>query len=216
VIAPLKKARVAMVTLRALAAMGGRPHALIPHGRQARSAARNPASICFVRNFGIPTHQRTRRPAAIRQTTRPAGIDSAEFPTPHESGRTNTRRFGRMSVQLQANKPIVKVTPTELFDDALPKMLASYKSRGMKVSGTYEVNVFGPGGGRWFIDATQGVVRKADTASMACDCTLEMGLDEFQKMTAGTLDAPAAMRDGRVRFQGDIDRLVQLGHLLAG
>jgi hypothetical protein len=121
-----------------------------------------------------------------------------------------------MSVQLQANKPIVKVTPTDVFDDALPKMLESYKSRGMKVNGTYEVNVFGQGGGRWFIDAAQCIVRKGDAGGEKTDVVLEMGLEEFQKMTAGTLDATAAMRDGRVRFQGDLERLVQLGHLLAG
>lgn len=123
-----------------------------------------------------------------------------------------------MTVQLQANKPIAKVSPNELFDDALPKMLTSYKDRGMKVSGTYEVNLFGQGGGRWFIDAAQCIVRKGDkdSAWAKTDCVLEMGVDDFQKMTTGTLDAAAAMRDGRVRFQGNIDTLMQLGHLLAG
>ena len=119
-----------------------------------------------------------------------------------------------MTVQLQANKPITKVTATELFNDALPKILNAYKDRGMKVSGTFEVNIFGQGGGHWFIDASQCIVRPAQHEKT--DCVLEMGVEDFQKITTGTLDAASAMRDGRVRFQGNVDALMQLGHLLAG
>jgi hypothetical protein len=123
-----------------------------------------------------------------------------------------------MTVQLQANKPIVKVTPTELFDDALPKILSAYKDRGLKVTGTYEVNVFGQGGGRWYINAGECIVTRGDmdTQFDNTDVVLELGVEDFQKITTGTLDAASAMRDGRVRFQGNIDRLMELGHLLAG
>jgi putative sterol carrier protein len=120
-----------------------------------------------------------------------------------------------MSVQLQANKPITKVSATELFSEALPKILVAYKDKGMKVTGTFEVNIFGQGGGHWFIDAAQCIVRPAANDDKT-DCVLEMGVEDFSKITTGTLDAASAMRDGRVRFQGNIDNLMQLGHLLAG
>jgi putative sterol carrier protein len=119
-----------------------------------------------------------------------------------------------MTVQLQANKPITKVSATELFTDALPKILVAYKDKGMKVGGTFEVNIFGQGGGHWYIDAAQCIVRPANNEKT--DCVLEMGVEDFAKITTGTLDAASAMRDGRVRFQGNIDHLMQLGHLLAG
>lgn len=120
-----------------------------------------------------------------------------------------------MSVQLQANKPITKVSATELFNEALPKILVAYKEKGMKVSGTFDVNVFGQGGGHWFVDAAQCIVRPAAMDDKA-DCVLELGVEEFQKITTGALDAATAMRDGKVRFQGNVDQLMQLGHLLAG
>jgi putative sterol carrier protein len=119
-----------------------------------------------------------------------------------------------MTVQLQANKPITKVSATELFNDALPKILTAYKDKGMKVSGTFEINIFGQGGGHWYVDAAQCIVRPSNNEKT--DCVLEMGVEDFSKITTGTLDAASAMRDGRVRFQGNIDHLMQLGHLLAG
>lgn len=119
-----------------------------------------------------------------------------------------------MTVQLQANKPIAKVSAIELFTDALPKMLAAYKNKGMKITGTFEVHIFGQGGGHWLIDAAECTVRPASNEK--ADCVLEMGVDDFAKIVTGTLDAASAMRDGRVRFQGNIDQLMQLGQLLAG
>jgi hypothetical protein len=92
-----------------------------------------------------------------------------------------------MTVQLQANKPIPKVTPHELFDDALPKILTAYKNKGMKVTGTYEVNVFAQGGGRWFINAGECIVRAANNDQT--DCVLEMGVDDVLEGLGGLLDA---------------------------
>lgn len=119
-----------------------------------------------------------------------------------------------MTVQLQANKPLTKVNPTELFTDALPKVLSAYKEKGMKVGGTYEINIFGKDGGRWFINAGEAVCRNYNQEKT--DCVLEMGIDEFRQLTTGALDAGKAMQEGRVRFRGNPDQLIQLGHLLAG
>lgn len=119
-----------------------------------------------------------------------------------------------MTVQLQANKPLTKVNPTELFTDALPKVLTAYKAKGMKVTGTYEINIFGKDGGRWFINAGEAVCRNYN--SDKTDCVLEMGIDEFRALTTGSLDAAKAMQEGRVRFRGNPEQLIQLGHLLAG
>ena len=119
-----------------------------------------------------------------------------------------------MTVQLQASKPLATVSPTEFFEDALPKVLAAYKGKGLKAAGTFEINIFGKNGGRWYLDAAQAIVRKS--AGEQTDCVLEMGSDDFTKMTTGRLDPAEAMRDGRVRFQGNPDQLVQLGHLLSG
>ena len=119
-----------------------------------------------------------------------------------------------MSVQLQASKPVATVSPAELFEKALPLALGIYKKQGMKVQGTFQVNVFGEGGGSWFIDAANGVVRaeKNDTT----DCVLELGIAEFKEMQNGKLDAAAAMNAGKLRFRGNPEHLVTLGQLLAG
>ena len=48
------------------------------------------------------------------------------------------------------------------------------------------------------------------------DCVLEMGVQEFKDLTAGKLDAGAAVKDGKMRFSGDPAQLVALGALLGG
>lgn len=119
-----------------------------------------------------------------------------------------------MSVQLQANKPIATVTPKELFETALPRALATYKKGGMAMDSTFQVNIFGEGGGQWFIDTKNAVVRAA--ADDTTDCVLELGMEEFAAMQTGKLDAAAAMTAGKIRFRGNPDQLATLGQLLAG
>lgn len=119
-----------------------------------------------------------------------------------------------MSVQLQAGKPVATVSPKELFEKALPLALGIYKKQGMKVEGTFQVNVFGEGGGQWFIDAGKGEVRAASNDTT--DCVLELGITEFKEMQNGKLDAAAAMQSGRLRFRGNPEHLVTLGQLLSG
>jgi len=119
-----------------------------------------------------------------------------------------------MSVQLQASKPVATVSPAELFEKGLPIALEVYKKQGMKVDGTFLINISGEGGGSWFIDAPNGVVRagKGETT----DSVLELGITEFKDMQNGKLDAAAAMKAGTLRFRGNPEQLVTLGQLLSG
>ena len=119
-----------------------------------------------------------------------------------------------MSVQLQANKPVATVSPAELFEKGLPIALAAYKKQGMKVDGTFLINIFGDGGGSWFVDAPNGVVRTG--ANEATDSVLELGIQEFKEMQNGKLDAAAAMKAGKMRFRGNPEQLITLGQLLSG
>ena len=119
-----------------------------------------------------------------------------------------------MTVQLQALKPIATVKPADLFDIALPKTLADYHERGMKLVGTFEISVFGTDGGSWFIDAERAVCRRYQ--GERTDCLLEMGTAEFAALTTGRLDVDRALDEGTLRFRGDAEKLVTLGHLRGG
>jgi putative sterol carrier protein len=118
-----------------------------------------------------------------------------------------------MSVQLQANKPIATVSPADVFERAIPKAFEALKQHLKGKTTTYSVNVFGEGGGSWVIDlGTQSVRKGAEPTA----CTLEMGIGEFNQLTAGKLDVPASMKAGKVRFSGQPEDLITLGQLLSG
>lgn len=119
-----------------------------------------------------------------------------------------------MSVQLQAGKDIAKVSPQDVFENALPKAFAAMKQQAEGVKATFLINIFGDGGGSWFVDPKQAKVTKA--AGEKTDCVLEMGVEEFKQLTGGKLDVKKAMESGRMRFSGDPDALVALGAFLGG
>jgi predicted lipid carrier protein YhbT len=119
-----------------------------------------------------------------------------------------------MSVQLQANKEPVKVTPSQLFDEALPKAIEMFQDQATQIKATYLINIFGEGGGNWFVDPKNAVVRVADNDE--ADCVLEMGVSEFSDLTTGKLDTSAAIAAGKMRFSGDPDQLIAFGALLGG
>ena len=119
-----------------------------------------------------------------------------------------------MSVQLQANKEPVKVTPSQIFDEALPKAIEMFKEQAGQINATYRINIFGDGGGHWFVDPKNGVVKAASDEKS--DCVLEMGVTEFSDLTSGKLDASAAIAAGKMRFSGDPEQLIAFGALLGG
>jgi putative sterol carrier protein len=116
--------------------------------------------------------------------------------------------------QLQAQKEHATVTPQQLFEEALPKTFETFKEQAAKVSSTFQVLISGEGGGEWFIDPSNGSVEAG--RKDGADCVLEMGVQEFNDLTAGKLDAGAAVKDGKMRFSGDPAQLVALGALLGG
>lgn len=119
-----------------------------------------------------------------------------------------------MSVQLQANKDPVSITPSQIFDEALPKAMEMFKDQAGQISATYRINIFGDGGGQWFVDPKNAVVRAAQDE--ATDCVLEMGVSEFTDLTSGKLDASAAIAAGKMRFSGNPEQLIAFGALLGG
>ena len=120
-----------------------------------------------------------------------------------------------MSVQLQAGKDIATVSAKDVFEDALPKAFAAMKTQAEGVKATYIIHIFGEGGGHWFVDPRNASV-KAYEKGQDADCTLEMGAEEFSKLTQGKLDSAAAIQSGQMRFSGNPDHLVALGAFLGG
>lgn len=116
--------------------------------------------------------------------------------------------------QLQAQKEHAKITPQQLFEEALPKTFATFKDQAKKVTSTFQINITGEGGGEWYVDPANGSVTSG--RKDGADCVLEMGVQEFADLTAGKLDAGAAVKNGKMRFSGDPGQLVALGALLGG
>lgn len=106
-------------------------------------------------------------------------------------------------------KPIV--TPAVFFEEIVPKLLAAQADR--KQSGVYVVKLGGAGGGAWTLDLASGTVAPGEKVKKP-DFTLEMPAQDFLAMMRGTLDVRAAIRDRRLKIQGDPSRLAVLAMLL--
>lgn len=116
--------------------------------------------------------------------------------------------------QLQAQKDLAIVTPQQLFEEALPKTFDIFEEHLAKIPGTFQINIFGEGGGQWFINPSEKSVEAGSHTD--ANNVLEMGVAEFKDLTTGKLDTAAAMQSGKVRFTGDPDQLVAFGALLGG
>lgn len=120
-----------------------------------------------------------------------------------------------MNVKLQAkNKDVHAPSPFDMFVTQLPAFLEAEEQRLGTISSSFAINVFGEGGGLFFVDPKNKVSREQNENDNA-DCIVEMGIEEFRSMTRGNLDADAAFESGKLRFNGDPEQLVALGALFS-
>jgi len=104
-----------------------------------------------------------------------------------------------------------RVTPEEFFDTIVPQHLESLEV-AQDTQRTYVFRLFGEKPAEWSIDLGRRTVRRGALAKP--DLYLEMDRDDFTALLAGRFDPRSAVQDGRVRFDGKISLLSDLGRVL--
>jgi putative sterol carrier protein len=103
------------------------------------------------------------------------------------------------------------ITPAQFFDNIVPEHIKAMKVPQEKRH-TYVFRLFGDAPGMWTIDlnrkkVTRGGVNKPDLY-------MEMDHSDFVSLMGDKLDVQEACLSGRIRYDGNITLLPELGELL--
>jgi putative sterol carrier protein len=104
-----------------------------------------------------------------------------------------------------------KVSVEQFFDKIVPQHLKTLKVPAKKQH-TYVFRLFGANAAVWTLDTKRKKVSKGGLEKP--DLYLEMDEADFSNMLGETLNVEEAVLNGRIRFQGDIKLLADLGSLL--
>ncbi|MBL8953268.1 MAG: SCP2 sterol-binding domain-containing protein [Myxococcaceae bacterium] len=105
-----------------------------------------------------------------------------------------------------------KITPEQFFDEIVPQILIATANTRVNVEGVCEIHLFGETRSAWTINLKAGTVQQGGTKDP--DLYLEMDRGDFQAMMMNRLDIERAIRGGRVRFEGKLPLLADLGEIL--
>jgi hypothetical protein len=102
------------------------------------------------------------------------------------------------------------VTPVELFDQVIPKLLQAQRDQCVRLGGVYAVKLGRDG--TWTIDFSSASIGKG--IKKRPDLTIEMSAADFALMMDGALDVASSLKSGRVKLHGDARKIVNLAAIL--
>jgi hypothetical protein len=104
------------------------------------------------------------------------------------------------------------ISPEQFFDLVVPQLLQGAE-RGDE-GGVCEIHLFGEQRTAWTINLKAGTVSQGVPGGVASDVYLEMPRDDFAELIANRLDVEAAVRSGRLRYEGQLPVLARFAALL--
>lgn len=105
------------------------------------------------------------------------------------------------------------ITPTIFFDEIVPQILKATTEQRKSVTGTCEIALFGAQQQNWTVDLGQGTVHKGASNGKS-DVYLEMDDTDFSSMMMNKLDWEAAIKAGRIRYDGQLPVLANFAAIL--
>jgi putative sterol carrier protein len=94
-------------------------------------------------------------------------------------------------------------TPEHFFTEVAPKLVAMPERREAGGHATFVFRLSGSEASEWTLDLRRGKVHRGAIAK--AEMVVEMDSDDFSKMMRRELDVSAAMTDGRIKWQGEIE-----------
>ena len=102
------------------------------------------------------------------------------------------------------------------FDEILNKVrtIASSVSAPDGASLAVQVNLTGPEGGVFYVEAKGGNIRVEPYEYNDRDCAVTMSLDDFNKLIDGKLDPIFAFTTGKLKVDGDVGKALEFSTLI--
>jgi hypothetical protein len=107
------------------------------------------------------------------------------------------------------------------FDQFLPRLLGERADVAAALRGSCRVMIEGQGGGHWQLDFTGeggsiGTVSGNAGSAGSADCTVILGVEDFEDIVAGRVNPMVSLWDGKVSVEGDSTLAGQVAQLLYG
>lgn len=105
-----------------------------------------------------------------------------------------------------------QITPQVFFDEIVPQILKATTEHRKTVTGTCEIALFGDQQQNWIVDLGLGTVQKGGNGKS--DVYLEMTDTDFKSMMLNRLDWEVAIKEGRIRYDGNLPVLANFAAIL--
>ena len=99
--------------------------------------------------------------------------------------------------------PRVPSNAKELFDDMIPKGIASNPGKAKEVGAVYGFRITGDGGGDWIVDLSADPPSCKPGISDKAQCTIEVEHADFKRMLAEPNAGMELYFSGKLRVTGD-------------
>lgn len=92
----------------------------------------------------------------------------------------------------------------KLFGEQFPATLTKNADEAKAIGAKYQLNITGPSGGEWTVDATSTGPSCTPGSSAAADCTLTISDEDFQKLWENPqANAMPLFFSGKLKVSGD-------------
>jgi putative sterol carrier protein len=103
-----------------------------------------------------------------------------------------------------------QMTPQDIMD-RIPAAFQAEKAQGM--TATFQWDISGPQGGRWYVDIKDDVCQVHSGDSGNPNITISIGDENFVKLISGQLDGTMAFMTGKLKVKGDMGLAMKLSKL---
>ncbi len=113
--------------------------------------------------------------------------------------------------------PPSEIAPLEFFTRWLPEVVAGDPERQRRLGdtlATLQFDLIGDGGGSFLLYVEAGSVRGEAGPASAVDLRLQLDLETWRALNAGTLSAPEALLRRRLRVEGNFALALKLQLIL--
>ena len=107
------------------------------------------------------------------------------------------------------------LTAEQIFSSYLPERLQKKAELVQQINSSYQFDLTGDGGGKWYVDLTKGggEVKQGELDSPGV--TITMTAQDFVDMVQGKLNGQMAYMQNKLKIKGDLSLALKLQSLLS-
>ena len=104
-------------------------------------------------------------------------------------------------------------TPTQVFEDMNGRL---NPEKAKKINSTYQFDIQGEGGGKWFADLTKEAGPWIEQKEAEAKCTITVPkAEDWVAIASGKMNPTSAFMQGKIKVKGDMSLAMKLQTLLS-